>query len=307
MEPAALTIHSTSSNTMNTCPPSDHPPPPFTTIGVLAPPSGSLEAILAEAGSLATLCKARLLVIHTGRKPLKLKAVLDEIRTRSEGRLQEITAIEAEEISAGGLLACCKEHAIDLLVLETARREGLLRYYSGSVVRTLSRNAQCSLLLLPEPKIAAAPPRKIVIRGISNPKTPFTIHTAISYAHHIGADEVTIVTELDQPGLSMATAFTGSADSTALLKKQIASGEIKKIHNLIDHCHSGTIKIIEEIISGRQGYAIRQFARNCNADLLVINSPDIRYGLIDRVFTHDMEYILEDLPCNLLIVHSTLP
>ena len=36
----------------------------------------------------------------------------------------------------------------------------------------------------------------------------------------------------------------------------------------------------------------------------MLNSPDGRYGLIDRIFTHGMEYILEDLPCNMLIVHS---
>jgi nucleotide-binding universal stress UspA family protein len=49
---------------------------------------------------------------------------------------------------------------------------------------------------------------------------------------------------------------------------------------------------------------VRQYAEQKKADLLVINSPDVRYGIIDRIFTHDMEYILENLPCNVLIVHS---
>jgi len=291
---------------MNTCEPIHRSPHPFGTIGVFVPSSGNLEAILAEAGSLAGVFNARLVLIHSGKKTLKLEAVLDEIRIRSEGRLQDTAIVRLDVVNSRSLLDICREHSVGLLILEAASREGMLRYYFGSLVRNLGRTAQCSLLLLPEPKRASTSFKNIIVRGISNPKTPFTIRTAISFAQHVGASEVTLVTELDQPGLTMATAFAGSADSTAMLKKQIASGEIKKIHAMIKHCQSDGIKIIEEIISGRQGYAIRQFSRKHHADLLVINSPDASYRLIDRVFTHDMEYILEDLPCSVLIVHSAI-
>jgi nucleotide-binding universal stress UspA family protein len=182
----------------------------------------------------------------------------------------------------------------------------VLSYYLGSVTRGMSRSAKCSLLLLTEPKTGGTAFKKIVVSGISHPKTPLTLGTAVYFAKHVGADDVAVVKEFDQPALSMASAYTSTTDNSALLKKQIATDEIKKIHEIISQCHSDEIKITEEIIFGRQGYTIRQYARNCKADLLVINSPDAKYGLIDRIFTHDMEYILEDLPCNVLIVHSRI-
>ena len=292
---------------MHTCKPPNRPSHPFGRIGVLVKSSGNLEGILAQAGFLAAGFNASLLVIHSGKQTLKLKSVLDEIRVRYGGRLQDIATFRLKTVNIDTLSEICREDSIDLLILETARRESVFCYFPGSLARNLSRTAQCSLLLLPAATIATAPFKKIIIRGISNPKTPFTLNAAIAFAHYVGTGELTVVTELDQPGLSMATAFTGSADSTALLKKQIAGGEIEKIHAMVKHCQTGGIPIIEEIISGRQGYAIREFSRNCHADLLVINSPDAPYRLIDRIFTHDMEYILEDLSCNVLIVHSAMP
>jgi nucleotide-binding universal stress UspA family protein len=64
------------------------------------------------------------------------------------------------------------------------------------------------------------------------------------------------------------------------------------------------LEITEKQIKGKPGFAVRQYAESKKADLLVINSPDIQYGLIDRIFTHNMEYIMEELPCNVLVVHS---
>ena len=51
-------------------------------------------------------------------------------------------------------------------------------------------------------------------------------------------------------------------------------------------------------------YAISKYARDKRADLLVVNSPSTHLNLLDRIFTHDIEYVLADLPCDLLIVHS---
>ena len=102
----------------------------------------------------------------------------------------------------------------------------------------------------------------------------------------------------------MATAYMSTVDNITNLKKQIINDEIERIHSIVEHCHPEGFKITEEVIFGRLGYTIRQYAKNYDADLLVINSPDAKYGIIDRIFTHDMEFILEDLPCNVLIVHS---
>jgi nucleotide-binding universal stress UspA family protein len=65
----------------------------------------------------------------------------------------------------------------------------------------------------------------------------------------------------------------------------------------------GKLQINTERIEGKPGYVISKYAREKEADLLVVNSPDKPMNLLDRVFPHDIEYALAELPCNLLIVH----
>ena len=75
---------------------------------------------------------------------------------------------------------------------------------------------------------------------------------------------------------------------------------------ILEKCDAGDVKVIDKVIKGKPGYAISKFSKDKKADLLVINSPDTHLNVFDRIFTHDIEYILADLPCNLLIVHSRL-
>ena len=102
----------------------------------------------------------------------------------------------------------------------------------------------------------------------------------------------------------MAMADSSSAPEVTKIKKDYTEEETTKLHSMISKCDTGALKINEKIIKGKPGYAIRQYAETKKADLLVINSPDTHLTFLDRIFTHDIEFILADLPCNLLIVHS---
>jgi len=65
------------------------------------------------------------------------------------------------------------------------------------------------------------------------------------------------------------------------------------------------MEISEQHVFGKKGYTISHYAKAKRADLLVVNSPDTRLGFLDRIFKHDLEYILADLPTDVLIVHHT--
>ena len=62
-----------------------------------------------------------------------------------------------------------------------------------------------------------------------------------------------------------------------------------------------TINYDVQHIFGRRGYSIGHFARVKRADLLIMNAPN-KLTLLDRLFPHDLEYILSDLPTDVLIV-----
>jgi len=282
------------------------PPYPFETIGVAVAFSPRLEAVLAEAKRLAAQFGARLLLIHIGERSPANESSLNQMRERLGLDSDAVRVIWQEGDPVKTLLALCKDNLVDCLVLGAMRRENVLRYYLGSVARGISRAAKCSLLLLTEPKVGGTSFAKLVVSGVDHPKTIHTMNTAVYFAKQVGARDLTVVTELDQPGLAMVMADDSTAGQASLIKNRLSSDEADKVHAMVCLCHPGEIRISEKIIPGRPGYAIRQYADQSQADLLVINSPDTTYGLIDRIFTHDMEYILEDLPCSMLIVHSRL-
>ena len=281
-------------------------PYPFETIGVAVAFSPRLEGVLSEAKRLAASFGARLLLIHIGARTQAREGSLHEICERLGLAAENRNVIWQEGDPVQTLLDLCKGNLVDLLILGAMRREQMFRYYLGSVARGISRAAKCSLLLLTEPTVEGTAFRKLVVSGVENPKTIHTMNTAVYFARQLGCQDITVVTELDQPGLAMVMADHSTAGEASLLKYQFSSGEADKVHAMVCLCSPGEIHIAEKIIPGRPGFAIRQYAESCSADLLVINSPDVKYGIIDRIFTHDMEYILEDLPCSMLIVHSRL-
>jgi nucleotide-binding universal stress UspA family protein len=189
-------------------------------------------------------------------------------------------------------------------VLGALRRESMFRYYLGSVARGLSRKAKCSLLLLTEPKIAGSAFRRIVVGCIENPKTLPTLKTVLYFARRAGSAEIQVVKEVDQAGLAMAMSDDSTTVERTRVSEQIFKEAEEKLAETISHCTADEMVIVGTVLFGRPGFVVRKFAEERGADLLVLNSPDGRYGLMDRIFPHDMEFILEDLPCNVLIVHS---
>ncbi|MDP3479575.1 MAG: universal stress protein [Desulfoprunum sp.] len=279
---------------------------PFQTLAVAVAFSPRLEAVLAEAARLADTFTAQLLLIHVGKRTSGKEAVLQEICGRlGIDRESRMIWQSGEPISC--LLRICKDNLVDLLVLGALRRENVLRYYLGSVARGMSRRAKCSLLLLIEPKVSGSSFQEIVVSCVAHPKTLPTLNTAVYFAKQVGSRKIHVVREVDQSGLAMAMSDDSPEGESTQVKDQLFGQEVMALQNLIDSCNPGEIPVNSKVIAGRPGFAIRQYTENSGADLLVINSPDGRYGIIDRIFTHDMEHILERMPCNMLIVHSRIP
>lgn len=282
------------------------PPYPFETIAVAVAFSPRLEGVLGEAGRLAAAFGAELVLIHVGKRTPAKETALQEMAERL-GLGDRVRTIWQEGDPVSSLLATCKRHSVDLLVLGALRRESVLRYYLGSVARGMSRRAKCSLLLLIDPQPGGTPFAEIVVSCPDHPKTLHSLNTAAYLAGQTGGRKIHLVREVDQSVLALTISDDSVIGETTLAKDQLLEQEADAVRELIASCTPGEIPIRAKVIAGRPGFAIRQYTESCGADLLVVNSPDSRYGLIDRIFAHDMEHILERMPCNMLIVHSRLP
>ena len=202
------------------------------------------------------------------------------------------------------ILQLCKLNIVDLLILGALEKENLFKFYLGSIARNISRRAKCSVLLLTNPTSKPHKFKKFIVNGVENPKTFHTISTSLYLAKLLKVKNITIVNEVEVPGLAMTIAEDSTAPQTKEIKRNFEEGSSEILQSIIEKCDTDKINIANKTLKGKPGYAISKFAKDKNADLLVINSPDTNLTLFDRIFAHGIEYILADLPCNVLIVHS---
>lgn len=284
---------------------SKRPSYPFETIAVGLAFSPRMEVILAEAKKISDACGSKLVLIHVGEKTTEKQKSLEDVLFKNNIEERKAKVIWAEGDVVETILNLCKLNIVDLLILGALERENFIKFYLGSIARTISRRSKCSVLLITQDSTAQVIKNKMIVNvGADHPKTVHSINTALYFAKHMGVKEVSMVHELHVPALAMAMAESSSAPEVTKIKKEYSEEESNKLHSLISKCDTGNLKINEKVIKGKPGYAIRQYAETKKADLLVINSPDTHLTLLDRIFTHDIEFILADLPCNLLIVHS---
>lgn len=280
------------------------PAHPFETIAVAVSFSPRCLPVLAEAKRLSDVLNAALILIHIGEKTSEKEQKFDELMNELGMDDSHYRVIWMEGDTVDTILKLCKLNMVDLLVLGALEKENVLKFYLGSIARSISRKAKCSVLLLTNPKDEPRKYKKFVINGAENPKTVHTISTAFYLAKNLKVKDVIIVNETDVPGFTMAIADDSTAPEAREMKKNLNEKIAETIQSIIEKCDTAECNVISKSTKGKPGYAIRKFAKDKKADMLVISSPDTNLNLLDRIFTHDIEYILADLPCNLLIVHS---
>ncbi len=281
-------------------------PYPFKKIAVAVAFSPRIEAILAESKRLQAIFEADMIFIHVGEKNLQQEQYLKHLLHRFEldGSNHKLLWEEGDPVDI--ILDKCKMHEVDLLVAGALEKESLVKYFLGSVARRLSRKAKCSVLMLREPNILSKPVQKIVVEGSDHPKTVNTVETAVYLAKQTRASDVTIVQESDVSKMALIRSDELSDNEAEEQKEKIIQEEDARLDEILASAGCGNLKVNVERLDGKPGYVITQYAREQKADVLVLNSPDRKLNLIDRVFPHDIEYALADLPCDLLIVHSRI-
>ena len=120
----------------------------------------------------------------------------------------------------------------------------------------------------------------------------------------MGANRLTIVEEIPEDSVAVKVDDDRSLRKSTIIKERIRLRENTRVQNILGHIseeNKTTIDYDVQPIFGKRGYSIGHFARVVRADLLVMNAPQTN-SIWDRIFPHDLEYILSDLPTDVLIV-----
>ncbi|MDO5978964.1 universal stress protein [Flavivirga spongiicola] len=277
---------------------------PFKSIGIGAAFSPNLKANLHEAARLSLFLKSKLFLIHVGEfSDDKVKMLKVFLKPFEKDNLDyEVVYKSGNPVDV--ILSTTEEKNIDLLILGAVQRERFLKYYVGSIARKITRKAKCSVLLLIKPSVERIACEHIVVNGLKDPKTEQTIKTAFYVAKQLEAEKITIVEEIKQEQISVKVDDDKSLRKANIIKERIRLRENSRIKDIIKHIpEKYTKNIVTKLqpIFGKQGYSIGHYAQISRADLLVMNAPS-KMTFWDRLFPHDIEHILTELPTDVLIL-----
>ncbi len=263
--------------------------------------SPRMEALISETKRLVQLFNSELVLIHVGKKTEELENKLDEVVIKVGLDKSRINFIWKEGKPAKMILHTCVEEKVDLLVMGALKKEGLFTYYLGSVARKVIRKSGCSVLTLIDPTLVGRVFSKVVINGTQLEETPYVIEKGLKFCQLERASQVHILNEIKLYGLQMATAGEGTEEEVAQTRRKLIQEEINYVQQILDKMDQSGLRINIKVTSGKWAVELARYCEFIDADLLIMG--DRRdYTFIDRIFPHDLEEILTELPCNLLIV-----
>ncbi len=274
-------------------------------IGVAVAFSPRCEAIIGEAARLQKLFGAELVLIHVGEVKPDEKAYLEEIVKSADVNIDQVKFIWENGNAAKKILYIGNREKIDLLVAGALQRESMVKFYFGSIARKLIRKSNCSILMLINPSVPSKPFKRIVINGTEGINNKQIIIQGIKIAKLEHARQVHIFKRIKLFGLSMALAGEEENEhQQEETRREIVGQEIEEINRILGEIDTKGLKINVKVASGKSGFELRKFTERVKADLLIVSSPGHKLNIFDRLFPHDMELIMEDLPSNLLIDKS---
>jgi len=273
--------------------------------------SPNLRANFYEAARLSAFFKAKLVLVHVGNKTVQkeevLNLIIDDFKTSTNYSLPiEVVWKKGKPVPV--ILEACHHYKADILTLGALQKENLFKYYMGSIARKLTRRAPCSVLLLIKPSVDRKPCDHIVVNGLEAPQTLKTIYTSFDIARLLGSRKITIIEEISNQEVKVMVEDDRSLRKATLIKERITRRETLRVQEILnqipDRSKNGIIVRIQSIF-GRRGYSIGHYADLVRADLLIMNAPG-KTRILDRFFPHDLEYILNELPTDVLILKTPL-
>jgi len=267
--------------------------------------SPRMEALICEAKRMKELLDASLILIHIGQDSQDKRASLDALLKKHQLDQQTTTVIWKEGKPAKKIIQICNQENVDLLIAGALKQENVFTYYLGSVARKIIRKAKCSVLVLIEPSLEARRFDKVVINGTQQSQTPEVIRKGIALCRAEKSTQVFVVNEIKMYLLRMATASEESEAKAAMIKRQLVQDEINYVENILKDIEQGDLKIQIKVTGGRWAVELAKFSEKIHADLLIVGAQE-NLTFLDRLFPHDLEDILSNLPCNVLIINNPI-
>lgn len=278
---------------------------PFKRLGLAITFSPTGKALLREAKRLVELFGAEIILIHIGERNKEDEKRLNQL-VEETGFSRNSTKIEWETGDVvQAIIKKIQENKIDLLIAGALEKENIFRYYIGSVARRLMREAPCSTLIITEPSEIPKGYKNFSVSVEYSSIGEMTLRIAYDFALLEQAEVLTLIKEFQIPGLAMTIHDTGSMREVEKIRKNWENEEKVKIEMLAKELKLNKIPLNVVCLYGKEGYEANNYVARIDSDIYCISSPQKRLKFVDRLFQHDIEFTLKQLPCPVLIIRKT--
>jgi nucleotide-binding universal stress UspA family protein len=277
-------------------------------IGVAVAFSPRLLPLLTEAAVRWPRLGKQLTLIHAGEFSEVKEAALHQAMAQAgipvSTPIQWVTGAPDEAI-----LRAVEQRDIDLLIAGALEKESALRYFLGSVAHNLVREAPCSLLLFTEPSTTPKQFRHIVAVTDYSEGSMVAFLKALRFAEQEGAERLFVVRVVPTFGEAMTISAGGRPLRPDAYEALSLAEEQALLQDFVDAAGHATVDVVPICIEGHTGFVAAQFARDQEADLLVMPSSSHQSHFFEKLFPSDMEWVLREIPCNLWVAreHMRLP
>jgi len=279
----------------------------FFRIGVAIAFSPRREAMLAEARRFRDLFGAELAIIIIGEKQEHRANEIETLLIQNNIDPEEIHLIweEPQGNTAKQIVEICHANQIDLLLAGALRNEQRLSYSMGNIARQILLTAPCSVMVLLEPKKYPSPIVNLVAMEHKGLKGyhPFT-NLIESLATMPDLKRIDYLVEMPSNSLLMNL----MEKLNPLLSK---SNKLKRIKLTLQRRKQHlkdlpeNIKLVLHATGNRPELKTATLAQKIQAQLLVMRAPLIeRAQLNNLIFKDSFKYLIQNLPCNLLILRN---
>lgn len=269
--------------------------------------SPNLKANVFEAIRLSSFLNAHVYFLHVGSNSIDKEKTFNDILEDSPVKSKKLSVIWKKGEPVETIREQCKKNNIDLLLLGAMQRENMLKFYMGSIARKLTRNAPCSVLLLIKPSLIRKPTQHIVVNAFESPQTESTILSAFHFGKALNVKKVTLVEEINRSEVAVEADDDHSLRKVTLRKEELNLRELTRVKEILSHIPDSLlegVKVHSQNIFGTRGYSIGHYAKVVRAELLIMNAAENRKSFLGRIFPQDLEYILSELPTDVLIIKS---
>jgi len=271
--------------------------PVFKKAVVAAAFSPRLKAVLNESHRLLKLLGAWPIIIHVGEETPSERSKLEEAIDRSDFRDHPPICFVKNGHPAEVLIDVAREYKADLIVAGALKKEGFLKYYIGSVARNIARNAPCSVLLMTDPQVKPQPIKKIHCAVEYDKEAELAVNVAADIALEVGTKDLYFTHTFREPELEdKKSIFNNTQKIKDIYKKE--DYQLKKFLTQFD---IPGIAYNTRCLFEKSRSVTLDFTHEIQADLFIVHGPRSKLNLWDRLFPHQLELALQNLPCSILM------